>query len=115
MARAEEAQLQIRRRMNQRPDGAARGRVGLTVCPNVCIFMLTNFVRDSTMSFRTHDVVPISEARSRLTELAEDVVAGAEKVLTKNGSAYVAIVDARKLDYYHSVEAAQGRLCVLGR
>lgn len=65
------------------------------------------------MSFRTHDVVPISEARSRLTELAEDVVAGAEKVLTKNGSAYVAIVDARKLDYYHALEAEHGRLVML--
>lgn len=113
MARAEEAQLQLRRRMNQKPDGAARGRVGLTVCPNVCTFMLTNIVRNLTMSFRTHDVVPISEARSRLTELAEDVVAGAEKVLTKNGSAYVAIVDARKLDYYHALEAEHGRLVML--
>jgi antitoxin (DNA-binding transcriptional repressor) of toxin-antitoxin stability system len=65
------------------------------------------------MSFRTHDVVPISEARSRLAELAEDVVAGAEKVLTKNGSAYVAIVDARKLDYYHALEAEHGRLVML--
>jgi antitoxin (DNA-binding transcriptional repressor) of toxin-antitoxin stability system len=65
------------------------------------------------MPFRTHDVVPISEARSRLAELAEDVIAGAEKVLTKNGSAYVALVDARKLDYYHSLEAEHGRLVML--
>jgi antitoxin (DNA-binding transcriptional repressor) of toxin-antitoxin stability system len=65
------------------------------------------------MGFQTRDVVPISEARSRLTELAEDVVAGAEKVLTKNGSAYVAIVDARKLDYYHALEAEHGRLVML--
>ena len=66
------------------------------------------------MSFKTHDVVPISEARSRLTELAEDVVAGAEKVLTKNGSAYVAIIDARKLDYYHDLENRErGRLLML--
>ena len=65
------------------------------------------------MSIRTQDVVPISEARSRLTELAEDVVAGAEKVLTKNGSAYVALVDARKLDYYHALEAEHGRLVML--
>ena len=32
------------------------------------------------MTIRAQDVVPISEARARLTELA-DVVAGAEKVL----------------------------------
>jgi antitoxin (DNA-binding transcriptional repressor) of toxin-antitoxin stability system len=65
------------------------------------------------MSIRAQDVVPISEARSRLTELAEDVIAGVEKVLTKNGSAYVAIVDARKLDYYHALEAEHGRLVLL--
>ena len=39
------------------------------------------------MAPRTSDIVPISEARARLTELAEDVVgSGAEKVLTKNGA-----------------------------
>jgi antitoxin (DNA-binding transcriptional repressor) of toxin-antitoxin stability system len=65
------------------------------------------------MPIRAQDIVAISDARSRLTELAEDVVAGAEKVLTKNGSAYVAIVDARKLDYYHALEAEHGRLVML--
>ncbi|RZF24256.1 type II toxin-antitoxin system Phd/YefM family antitoxin [Paraburkholderia sp. UYCP14C] len=59
------------------------------------------------MSIRAQDVVPISEARARLTELADDVVGGAEKVLTKNGAAFVAIVDARKLDYYHELEARE--------
>lgn len=58
------------------------------------------------MALRASDVVPISEARARLTELAEDVVgSGAEKVLTKNGASYVALVDARRLDYYHALEA----------
>ena len=56
------------------------------------------------MGLRTSDVVPISEARARLTELADEVVGGAEKVLTKNGASFVAIVDARKLDYYHALE-----------
>ena len=58
------------------------------------------------MALRTSDIVPISEARARLTELAEDVVKnGAEKVLTKNGASYVALVDARQLDRYHALEA----------
>jgi len=58
------------------------------------------------MAFRTSDVVPISDARARLTELAEDVVRfGTEKVLTKNGSSYVALIDARRLDYHHALEA----------
>ena len=63
------------------------------------------------MSLRASDIVPISEARARLTELAEDVVgSGAEKVLTKNGASYVALVDARRLDYYHALEAEHANL-----
>ena len=63
------------------------------------------------MSLRAYDIVPISEARARLTELAEDVVgSGAEKVLTKNGASYVALVDARRLDYYHALEAEHANL-----
>ena len=51
------------------------------------------------MSLRTSDIVPISEGRARHTELAEDVVgAGSEKVLTKNGASYVALIDARRLE-----------------
>jgi PHD/YefM family antitoxin component YafN of YafNO toxin-antitoxin module len=63
------------------------------------------------MGVRASDVVPISEARARLTELAEDVVGhGKEKLLTKNGASYVALVDARKLDYYHALEAEHAGL-----
>ena len=63
------------------------------------------------MSLRTSDIVPISEARARLTELAEDVVgAGFEKVLTKNGSSYVALIDARRLDDHHALESEHARL-----
>ncbi len=66
------------------------------------------------MSLRTSDVVPISEARARLTELAEEIVdGGAEKVLTKNGASYVAIIDARKLDYYHALEEEHAGLVLL--
>ena len=66
------------------------------------------------MNLRTSDVVPISEARARLTELAQEVVeGGAEKVLTKNGVSYVAIVDAKKLDYYHALEEEHASLVLL--
>lgn len=65
------------------------------------------------MSVLAQNVVPISEARARLTELSDEVVAGAEKLLTKNGAAYVAIVDARKLDYYHALEAEHANLVLL--
>lgn len=66
------------------------------------------------MGVRASDVVPISEARARLTELAEDVVGhGSEKVLTKKGASYVALVDARKLDYYHALEAEHAGLVLV--
>lgn len=66
------------------------------------------------MRLRTSDIVPISEACARLTELADEVVgAGAEKVLTKNGASFVAIVDARKLDYYHVLEEEHAGLILL--
>lgn len=65
------------------------------------------------MTYFAQDVVPISEARARLTELSDEVVNGAEKLLTKNGAAYVAIIDARKLDYYHALEAEHAHLILL--
>ena len=71
------------------------------------------FIKGHAMSFSTQDVVPISEARARLTELSDEVVGGAEKLLTKNGAAYVAIVDAKKLDYYHALEEEHAGLILL--
>ena len=66
------------------------------------------------MTLRANDIIPISEARARLTELAEDVVGtGSEKVLTKNGSSYVALVDAKRLDYYHALELEHAGLVLL--
>lgn len=57
------------------------------------------------MKIRSSDIVSISEARAKITEMADDVVKnGNEKVLTKNGSSYVALIDAKKLDYYHQLE-----------
>lgn len=65
------------------------------------------------MGLRTSDVVPISEARARLTELAEEVVNGAEKVLTKNGASYVALVDAKQLDRYHALMQEHANLILM--
>ena len=36
--------------------------------------------------------------------LADEVRAGHEKIITRNGESFVALVDARKLDYYHRLE-----------
>jgi len=66
------------------------------------------------MPIRTSDIVPISEARARLTELAEEVVRdGTEKVLTKNGAGYVALIDARRLDEYHALAQEYANLVLL--
>ncbi|MGF6379813.1 hypothetical protein OKW31_002726 [Paraburkholderia atlantica] len=65
------------------------------------------------MPIRAPDVLPLGEAHSRLAELAEDVAAGAEKVPTKDGLPYIAIIDARRLDYYHALEAEDRRLLML--
>jgi prevent-host-death family protein len=75
---------------------------------------INEFIKEFGMTLRTSDIIPISEARARLTELAEDVVGtGSEKVLTKNGASYVALVDAKKLDYYHALELEHAGLVLL--
>lgn len=56
------------------------------------------------MGISASDVVPLSAARANLSELAEAVNAGAEKIITKNGESYIALIDARRLDYYHQLE-----------
>jgi prevent-host-death family protein len=66
------------------------------------------------MAIRTSDIVPISEARARLTELAEEVgTQRTEKVLTKNGTGYVALIDARRLDEYHALADQYAQLVLM--
>lgn len=53
------------------------------------------------------DVVPITAARARLTEIAAEVVAsGQPKVLTRNGESYVAVVGVADLDEFQRLRAA---------
>ena len=56
------------------------------------------------MSISASDVVPFSQARANLSDLADQVKAGAEKIITKNGESYVALIDSDRLDYYHRLE-----------
>ena len=65
------------------------------------------------MGFTASDVVPFTQARANLSELAEQVKAGAEKIITKNGESYVALIDARRLDYYHRLERERIHLLLL--
>ena len=65
------------------------------------------------MAITTRDVVPLSQARASLSELADQVKEGAEKIITKNGESYVALVDARRLDHYHRLERERIHLLIL--
>ncbi|WP_069707140.1 type II toxin-antitoxin system Phd/YefM family antitoxin [Burkholderia seminalis] len=65
------------------------------------------------MSISASDVIPLSHARANLSELADQVKAGAEKIVTKNGESYVAIIDAQRLDYYHQLERERIHLLLI--
>jgi prevent-host-death family protein len=65
------------------------------------------------MGFSTSDVVPFTLARANLSELAEQAKAGAEKIITKNGESYVALIDADRLDYYHRLERERIHLLLI--
>jgi len=65
------------------------------------------------MSLSTKNVVPLSQARARFSELANEVKSGTEKVITKNGKSYVALIDAARLEHYHGLERAHIQLALL--
>jgi len=65
------------------------------------------------MGISVRDVVAFSQARANLSDLAEQVKAGAEKIITKNGESYVALIDSDRLDYYHRLEREHIHLLLL--
>jgi len=65
------------------------------------------------MAISASDVIPLSQARANLSELADQVKAGAEKIITKNGESYVALIDAQRLDYYHQLERERIHLLLM--
>ncbi len=65
------------------------------------------------MAFSASDVVPFTQARANLSELADQAKAGAEKIITKNGESYVALIDADRLDYYHRLERERIHLLLI--
>lgn len=51
------------------------------------------------MQIALNNIVPISQARARLTELADEVATdGRPKLLTRNGIGYVALISAGELE-----------------
>ena len=65
------------------------------------------------MGISASDVVPLSHARANFSELAEQVKAGAEKIVTKNGESYIALIGADRLDYYHQLERERIHLLLI--
>ena len=65
------------------------------------------------MGISSKDVIPFTQARANLSLLAEEVKAGAEKIITRNGERYVALIDAERLDYYHRLERERIHLLLL--
>ena len=56
------------------------------------------------MEISASDVVAFSQARVYLSNLAEQVKAGADKMITRNAGSCVALIDTERLDYYHRME-----------
>ena len=65
------------------------------------------------MAFSVRDIIPLTQARASLSELADEARAGAEKIITKNGESYVALISADKLAYYHQLEKERLHLLFL--
>lgn len=65
------------------------------------------------MGISANDVVPLSQALATFSELTEQARAGAEKIITKNGESYVALIDANRLDYYHQLERERIHLLLI--
>lgn len=69
--------------------------------------------QESTVALPSFDVVSLSRARANFSELAGQAKAGSEKIITKNGKSYVALIDAERLDYYHRLERERIHLLLL--
>lgn len=65
------------------------------------------------MGISASDVIPLSHARAHFSELADEVKAGAEKIVTKNGESFVALIDSDRLDYYHQLERERVHLLLI--
>lgn len=79
------------------------------------LYDVQNYVRlkGVAMAISINDVISLSQARANLSELADLVKAGSEKIVTKNGESYVAIIDAQRLDYYHQLERERIHLLLI--
>jgi prevent-host-death family protein len=66
------------------------------------------------MTWSSKDIVPLTRARAKLTELVDEVRSnGSEKIITKNGESWAALIDAERLDHYHQLEREHIHLTLL--
>ena len=65
------------------------------------------------MGIAVRDIVAFSEARNNLSRLLDEVCQGAEKIITRNGEPAAALIDAKRLDYYHQLERDRGHLMLI--
>ncbi len=66
------------------------------------------------MPITPKDIVPLTRARSKLTELCAEVQSGpVEKLITKNGESCAALIGAERLEYYHQLERERIHLLLL--
>jgi prevent-host-death family protein len=75
--------------------------------------VLCLYSKGIAMGFTVNDVVPLTQARANLSDLADQAKSGAEKIITKNGESYVALIDANRLDYYHKLERERIHLLLI--
>jgi prevent-host-death family protein len=65
------------------------------------------------MGISASDVIPLSYARANFSELADEVQAGAEKIVTKNGESFIALIGSDRLDCYHRLERERIHLLLI--
>lgn len=104
----------LQTKLRGRPKSAVSCHLQQSICPpydaqNPVIYP----AKEPAMGFSASDVVPFTQARANLSELADLAKAGAEKIITKNGESYVALIDADRLDYYHRLERERIHLLLI--
>ena len=58
-------------------------------------------------------MIPLSQAKANFSELPDEVKAGAEKIVTKNGESFIALIGSDRLDYYHRLERERIHLLLI--
>ena len=65
------------------------------------------------MCISKNDTISVAQVRARFSELVQEVKAGAEKIITKDGESYVALIDAERLAHYHRLARERIRLLLI--